>query len=235
MRNACAAFFLFSAAAFAIDTAWAQAPAGGGRIYCWKNKAAKTECGDVIPYEYQDSGIRELNQRGVVIRQTQPALTGEQKKLQEAELDRKQAEQQRREDQRRQDRALLDTFSNVRDIDIRRTREIQLLEAGIETLQDNLKAANLRQNDSRARVNDYARRNAPLPPGVQDEAARSETDKAEIEKQLAQKRNELLGINQRYDDLKKRYAELKGTSSAGQLHVPSGAAPVPRPERATPR
>jgi hypothetical protein len=222
MRNACAALLLFTAATWGINSACAQTPGGGGKIYCWKNKTGKTECGDVIPYEYQESGIRELNQRGVIIRQTQPAPTGEQKKLQQAELDRQQAEQQRKEDQRRQDRALLDTFSHERDIDLKRTREMQLMEGNIEMLQNSLKAASLRQNDSRARINDYARRNAPVPPAVQDEAARSEADKAEIEKQIAQKRNELLGINHRYDELKKRYAELKGTAPAAQ---PPAAAP----------
>ena len=36
------------------------AGAPSAKLYCWKNNAGKTECGDKVPYEYQDAGIKEI-------------------------------------------------------------------------------------------------------------------------------------------------------------------------------
>ena len=57
------------------------AQAQSGKIVCWKDKAGKTVgCGDKVPPEYQDNATSELNKRGVTVKQTEAALTPEQKK-----------------------------------------------------------------------------------------------------------------------------------------------------------
>ena len=98
---------MFSAALLfplAGDAAQAQAPGpGSGKIVCWKDKAGKVVgCGDKVPPEYQDNATKELNRRGVTIKQSEAALTPEQRKAQQAELERKQAEDLKKEVQRRQ-------------------------------------------------------------------------------------------------------------------------------------
>jgi chromosome segregation ATPase len=186
-----------------------QAPAG--KIICWKDKNGKiVGCGDKVPPEYQDSATRELNKRGITIKQSEAALTAEQKKAQQAELERKQAEEQKQQEQRRKDRALLDTFSNAKEIDLKRNRDLQLIEGNIETLQSSLKNANDRYADARARASQYTKRKAEIPAPVQDEVDRAGAGKTKIEQQIAQKRKELEAINQRYDELKRRFVELKG-------------------------
>ena len=57
------------------------------KMYCWKNKAGKTECGDKVPYENQASAIRELNKQGVVTTRS-AALTPEERKRREIVEDR---------------------------------------------------------------------------------------------------------------------------------------------------
>lgn len=197
---------------------------GSGKIICWKDKSGKVVgCGDKVPPEYQDSATKELNQRGVTIRQSDAPLTAEQRRVQQAEAERKQADVQKKEAQRRQDKAILDTFTTEKEIDLKRAREVQQVESGIETLQTNLKNASDRQAAGRARIEQFGKDKKPVPPAVQQEFDRSEGDKARIESQIAQKRKEVAALNQKYDEIKKRYAELTGASAK--------PAPQPAPAR----
>ena len=195
----------------AANTAYGQSAPGGGKMYCWKNKAGKTECGDKVPYEYQDAAIRELNRQGVVTGRTE-ALTPEERKARELAEAKKLAEDQRKAEQRRKDKALLDTFSNEKEIDLKRTRDVQLIESNIETLQGNLKNIGERLTDARARVDQYNRNKRPVPQPILDEIDRAIADRLQTERQIAQKRRDIVALNQLYDELKKRYAELTGST-----------------------
>ncbi|MBI4192613.1 MAG: hypothetical protein HY525_19015 [Betaproteobacteria bacterium] len=197
------------------------------KLYCWKNKAGKTECGDKVPYEYQDAAIKELSRQGVVTSRTE-ALTPEERKAREEALAKKKAENQRREQQRRKDKALLDTFSNEQEIDLKRNRDIQLVESTIETLQTNVKNMNERQLDARARAAQYVKDKRPVPQPIQDDIDRIEVERAQTERQIALKRSEIVSLNQRYDELKKRFAVLTGIDAKPAPKPPAtGTAPAP--------
>ena len=211
------------ALAVALPTCVAQAQTkgsspSGGKIICWKDKSGNVVgCGDKVPPEYQDSATKELTKGGVTIKQSDAALTPEQKKAQQAELERKHAEDLKKAEQRRKDKALLDTFANEKEIDLKRGRDVRLIESHIETLQTNLKNANDRQADSRARIEQANRKKQPVPPAIQEDFDRVLSDKTKIENQIAQKRKDIAALNQHYDELKKRFIELKGgTAGTGQ-------------------
>jgi len=195
--------------------AHAQSQSSGGKIVCWKDRAGRVlGCGDKVPPEYQDSATKELNRRGVTVRQSDAALTPEQLKAQQADLERKQVEEHRKKEQRRQDKALLDTFSNEKEIDLKRDRDVQLIESNIETLQTNLKNADARQADARSRIAQYTKRTAPVPAPIQEEFDRSEGEKTKINNQITQKRREISALRQKYEEVKRRFAELKGDASS---------------------
>jgi len=190
------------------------APASGG-IVCWKDKAGKViGCGDKVPPEYQDNASEELNKRGITVRQTEPALTPEQIKARKAEADRKKVDDAAKAERQRHDKALLETFSNEKEIDLKRNREIQLLESNIETFQSNLKNANDRQAIASSRIAEYGKNKQKVPQGVQDDYDKSVSDKAKIQQQIDDKRKQIAEVNQRYDDMKKRFIELKGGAPA---------------------
>ena len=151
----------------------------------------------------------------------------EQKKALQAEADRKAAENQVAAEQKRRDKALLDTFTTVKEIDLKRNRDIQLIESNIEAQLTNLKNANDRQADARNRIEQYKKENKPAPVPIQEELERSEAAKIKIQAQIAQKRKEIVDLNQQYDDMKKRFAELTGTAP------PATPAPAPGPAAAT--
>ncbi len=208
---------------FATGVAQAQGQSSG-KIICWKDKSGKVVgCGDKVPPEFQDSATKELNQRGVTIKQSDAALTAEQRRAQQAEAQRKQAESQKKEEQRRSDKAILDTFTTEKEVDLKRARDVQQLESSIDTLQTNLRNANDRQADARSRIEQFRKNQKPAPPVVQEEFNRSEGDKAKIAGQIAQKRKEIAALNQKYDEIKKRFAELTGGTASGN------AKPAPQP------
>jgi chromosome segregation ATPase len=202
----------------------AQTPgASSGKIVCWKDKAGKTVgCGDKVPPEYQDNATKELNKRGVMVNSSDAAPTPEQKKALQAEAERKAAENQRAAEQKRKDKALLDTFTTLKEIDLKRNRDIQLIESNIEAQQTNLKNANDRQADARNRIEQYKKENKPVPAPIQEELDRAEASKVKIQAQIAQKKKEIADLNQQYDDLKKRFAEL--TSSGSDAATPPAPA-----------
>lgn len=220
---------VLSTAAWAAGIAQAQpkAPAANSTIICWKDKAGKVVgCGDKVPPEFQDSATKELNQRGVVVKQSDAALTPEQKKAQQAELDRKEAVEQAKTEQRRKDSALLLTFGSDKEIDLKRDREVQLMESNIETLQSNLKNANERQASSRARIEQAKKTKQPVAQAVQDEFDRIEADKTKIQSQITQRRKEITELTQNYAEMKKRFIEIKGSSSVAGAAPATGAAPA---------
>ena len=215
-------------AALLLATGVVQAQAqGSGKIICWKDKSGKViGCGDKVPPEYQDSATKELNQRGVTVKQSDAALTAEQRRAQQAEAERKRVDEQKREEQRRQDKAILDTFTNEKEIDLKRARDVQQVESSIETLQTNLKNASDRQAAGRARIEQAGKNKKPVPPGVQEEYNRAEGAKAKIESQISQKQKDIATLNRKYDGIKKRFAELKGDAGGS-----AQATPQPAPAR----
>jgi len=213
MRSASSALILILTAMLpAAVSVYAQVQSSG-KMYCWKNKSGKTECGDKVPYEDQDAAIKELNKQGVVTGQTE-AQTPEERKAREAAEEKRLAEAQSKEEQRRKDKALLDTFSNEQEIDLKRNRDIQLIEANIDTLQGNLTNMAERQNDARTRADQYAKDKRPVPPAIQDELDRISAETAQTNKQILQMRSDIMSINKNYDDLKKRFIELTAPVTA---------------------
>ena len=181
------------------------------KIVCWKDKAGKViGCGDKVPPEFQDNATKELNQRGVTGNQSAPAPTAEQKRAQQAELDRQAVEEQKAAEQRRKDRALLDTFTTEKEIDLKRSRDIQLIESNIEAQQTNLKNASDRQADARSRIDQLKKENKPVPAPLQEDYDSAVASRTKIQTQIVQKRKDISDLNVLYNEMKKRFAELKG-------------------------
>src|SRR5688572_6516336 len=112
------------------------AEAQAGRIVCWKDKSGKVVgCGDKVPPEYQGSATREMDSRGVTRKNTESVEEANQRRAKEQEAARVKTEEDKKAlDQKRQDTALLDTFSNEKEIDIKRDRDLQAIDLQIEQL-----------------------------------------------------------------------------------------------------
>lgn len=113
------------------------------RIVCWTNKDGVKECGDKVPPEYAQTDRQIMNEQGLVIEEKERAKTEE-----ELAEEKRQAEIQAEKDriaqgEARRDKILLDTFSNIDDIEMTRDGKIAAIQASIslaETRNQKLQA-----------------------------------------------------------------------------------------------
>lgn len=189
----------------------ALAQSKGGRIICWKDKSGKViGCGDRVPPEYQDAATKELDRRGVTRKTTDTAEEEARRAAQEeAMAKRKEEEKRRLAEQRRQDAALLNTYANEKEIDLRRDRELKEVDRVLEQFQGSRKSAAARRAGAQERLAAAEKAGKPSD-SLKDEVARAQGDLARLERSIATKTKEKEGIRARYAETKRRYLELGG-------------------------
>jgi hypothetical protein len=208
--------FLAVAPAFALGalisaSALAQQPKGGAtRIICWTDASGKVVgCGDKVPPEYEGNATRELDRRGVT-RKTTDTAEAEARRAAEKEALAKQREEENRRiaEQRRRDTALLNTYANESEIDLRRDREVQEVDRILKQFEGLHKSAAARRETAldRAVAADKAGKPSDF---LRDEVSRAEADMEKHEKSIADKNREKEEIRARYAETKQRYMALK--------------------------
>jgi ADP-ribose pyrophosphatase YjhB (NUDIX family) len=211
------------------STAVAQSK-GAGAIVCWKDASGKViGCGDKVPPEYANSGTRELDKGGNVRKTGESADEAAKRRVREKEQAEAKAEEQKRvAEQKRQDSALVNTFSNEKEIDLKRDRELQALDNNITQQRGALKVANERLTDAQQRATAFEKTNKdkkPAPQGVKDDLARAEGDKGRLEQDIAAKEKEKQDTMAKYAAYKTRYMEIKGITPAAAPAAPGATAP----------
>jgi hypothetical protein len=187
-----------------------------GKIICWKDATGKVVgCGDKVPAEYAGSGTKELDKQGNVRKTGESTEESVKRQAREKELAQTNAEEKKRlVEQRRQDDALLNTFSNEKEIDLKRDRELQALNNFITQQSAALKNANERLADARKRAESFEKDKKPLPPGAKEDVARAEREKTRVESEIAANEKAKADTTSKYAEYRKRYMELKGTAPA---------------------
>ena len=179
--------------------------------YKWVDENGVTHYGDSIPPEYRNSANIELNQRGVILKKNDPALTVEERKAKEAEL----VKQRKQEtEQKRKDTILMKTYTSVEEIDLTRDRNLQQAERVIQDTQTQLKSVQADLDESRKHAATYARENKPVPDGLQYDIETMEKNKQELELVILQKRTDAEELRARFEEDKKHYIELIQRASA---------------------
>jgi hypothetical protein len=213
---------LLAAAALALTIALpGVALAQSGKIVCWKDKAGKVVgCGDKIPPEYLGSATKELDSHGVTRKQTESAEELARRRALEreraatatttkTEVDRKSIDQQR------QDNALLATYANEQEIDLKRDRDLQVLDLQIEQLTGALKNTAQRHDELKARAAIVEKNKKPLPAALKDDLTRVSQEKERFERSVESKKKEKEALRLKYAEYRKRYTELRaGQTSA---------------------
>jgi hypothetical protein len=213
---------LIGALGLAGGAAAQQAPAG--KIVCWKDKAGKTlGCGDKVPPEYQDNATKELDRRGLTRSTTDSAEETARRRSQTEEAAQQKSEQDRRlSEQRRQDAALLNTFTSEKEIDVKRDRDLQVVDLQVSQLQGSLKSATDRVNEVKARIDLVEKSKKPVQDNVREELTRSLADQTKVQQSIAAKEKDKEEIRRRYAEYRKRFLELRG----GEAAAATASAPV---------
>lgn len=206
---------LVAAGALVLLPAFALAQ-GAGKIVCWKDSAGKViGCGDKVPLEYQGSGTKELDARGRTRAHTESAEEASRRREREQQAARGRAEDERKAlEQRRQDVALLETYSNEKEIEAKRDRELQVIDLQIEQLAMALKNTGQRLSDVKSRVAPFEKSGKAPPPALKEELARASADKQRFEDSIAQREREKEALRNKYSDYQTRFRELRAQQTA---------------------
>jgi hypothetical protein len=169
-------------------------------------KDGKKYYGSVVPPQCLGQPVEQLNSQGMVVKRFDAAASAaeREKKAQEDE-ERKKREAVSKEEGRR-NRALLATYTSEKDIDQARARALKDNETAMKDIEARIAALRKRQADLKKEV-DGGKSKAPAAKLAQD-MKNVEFDIKTQEDSLAAKRKEVDQINARFDEDKKRYAEL---------------------------
>ncbi|MGV3629217.1 MAG: hypothetical protein ACO1PN_16180 [Betaproteobacteria bacterium] len=192
------------------------------KIVCWKDSAGKViGCGDRVPPEFQKNESKTLDNRGIT-RQT--TVSAEEAARLKAEADKKAAlkleEDRRIAEQRRQDTALVNTYTSAGEIDVRRDRELQVVDLQIQQLKAAVKGAVDAHATQKNRYATFEKR-GKVPDNVKDDLKLAAEEEDRIKTRIADKEKDKERIAATYAQQKARFIELKGAPAAPATPAPA--------------
>ncbi len=193
-------------------------PAAGAAYKCVDEKGV-THIGDTPPAACANVMLYEVSRSGAVVNKIEPTPTPEQLKAKlEEEARRKEAEKAFAE-QKRKDLALLSSYSNEKEFDVARDRNIEPLNGRIYNSRDRLKVLDKRLKEIDDEMEFYKAgkskaakaREAPVP--LVHEQQRVKTEKEALEKSIVANEKEIESLKVKFDTDKKRWMDLKADPS----------------------
>ncbi|MBU1689318.1 MAG: DUF4124 domain-containing protein [Gammaproteobacteria bacterium] len=194
----------------------ASFPAVAGKLYSWVDEHGKTHYGNTVPPQYAQQGNTELDKKGSVIKKTDAALTPEQRKAKEEELAQQKEEDKKKLEQQRRDKALLNTYTTEKEIDLVRDRNLQQGGLQLQSMELRAKQVQPRLDQARKRAVELAAKKRPVPPDLQQEIEEAEKEMQRLQEMTKLRQMEMDAIRARFEDDKKRFRELRQVEEAAK-------------------
>lgn len=177
--------------------------AAEAKLYKWVDDKGETHYGEVVPPEYANKDKVQI-EKGREVKKKESAGEGSSGK-------KSAGEEQAAIDQRRRDKALVNTYSNEKEIDLSRDRNLQQVEARINSVQLLLKSAQESLDNYRKEA-DGLRRGGKIPDSLQTDITEGENKVAKLKEDLAKAQEKAASVRASYEADKVRYRELTGGS-----------------------
>ncbi len=179
------------------------------KLYKWVDDKGTTHYGETIPPEYADKDRVELNQAGHVIK-NEEVVTPERRRAKELEDAKKRDDDNVVLEQRRHDRTLLNTYSNVKEIDQARLRSVQQIDASINVLNSYIKTANDNLLGLQKEADGYTNANRKIPASLEEDLQEAEARLAKLQHDAEKPNAEKAALEARFAADKARYMDLTG-------------------------
>lgn len=179
------------------------------KTYKWVDNKGVTHMGDTIPAEYANKDRSVLNKSGRTV-DTQDVLTPEERRARDAEDARIKAEQDIARNRKIHDSSLLNTYSNVKEIDQARARNVQQIDARAQVTSKQLDEASKSLANLKAKAAEFSKAGKPLPAFLQDDLDAAQASVAKLSKDMTGINTEKSALESRYEADKIRYQELTG-------------------------
>ncbi|MBI3375911.1 MAG: hypothetical protein HY017_29685 [Betaproteobacteria bacterium] len=189
-------------------------------------KDGKKYFGQTLPPQCVGQAAEYLDKSGNVVRRTDASLTQEQRLAKEAD-DKKKAEAAAvAKDEARRNRALLETYSSEKDIDMARQRALKDNEAAVKEIEARVAKIGQRGKDLQKEMEFYQGKNKP-PAKLAEDIKNNEIDLKAQQELLTAKKKEVDSINAKYDEDKKRLIALtRGQPAAEAAPAPAATKPA---------
>lgn len=169
------------------------------KTFKWVDSKGVTHYGDKLPPQETGRSNSVLNKEGIVIKKNEAANNNQEKVLAEQKL----------AEQSKIDSALLASFNSEDDIEAAKNRNTKADETTLEGLNQYLTRLNLAVLSNKQTMADLLKRKQKAPASLSEEM---KSNQAEIEKTLKHiesTKQSIATTRLRYDNKKKRYAEIK--------------------------
>ena len=179
------------------------------KMYKWVDDNGTTHYGETIPPEYANKDRAELNKAGRVVDKKE-VLTPEERRAKELEDIKKREDEEAAVEQKRRDKALLNTYSSVKEIDLARTRNLQQVEARLNSISSQLKMAGDNLTGLQKEADGYTSTSKKIPASLQEDLQESQARLIKLQQDMEKSKAEKAMVEARYDAEKARYKELTG-------------------------
>jgi len=183
------------------NTAWAAGETSTKVIYRYKNHQNVTVMDSSIPPEFVPKGYEIVSHSGKVLKVVAPSLEGE-------EAEQARVERLEREERERVDTQLRRSYSNVKDIDAAKTRNLESLRGNIQILEANKSSANNRLEATLARAAELERSGRKVPEDILKNIGNLEQEIRNIKLQVKQREQEYQSVSDNFDADRKRFIEI---------------------------
>lgn len=193
----------------ALTTLSLSSYAGPERIYKWVDNKGETHYGHTIPPEYADRDRFEIDKTGRIVKKTD-VLTAEEHRAQEAAAAQQQVLREQERNKKLRDSSLLNTYSNVKEIDLARARNLQQVDARAQVAGKQLSNANDAYAALKVRADSLTKSGKPIPTYLREDLIAAQANVVKLNKEYAAINTEKSTLEARYDEDKARYKELTG-------------------------
>ena len=183
--------------------------ASDAQSYRCVSQDGKRYYGSTIPRQCIGRPVEELNAQGMVVKRIDPEGSEKERAAKEAQEAKQREELSAQRETARRNRALLATYTSVKDIDDALNRALAENQKGMEEVQGRIDRIRQLQAGYEKELELYKGKGA-APARLTDDMRNAESDLKYQEQMLAAKQKELEHINAKYGADRKRYAELTG-------------------------
>lgn len=179
------------------------------KLYKWVDNRGVTHYGETIPPEYANKDRKVLNKSGRVTETIDVETREEREANREAE-EKKLADEKLAEEKRRRDETLMATYSNIKEIDLARERNLQQVNARIVNDTSQLKMVTDKLAELQAEADEMTKSGKKVPFSLHEDISETQARVDKMKLNLEKSRAEKAAVVSRYEDDKKRYHELTG-------------------------
>ncbi len=178
------------------------------KLYKWVDEHGTTHYGETIPPEYANREAQKLEKGRITERDDTFDVNKKKTTKQDATVDKAAQEA------KRHDNALLNSYSNEKEIDLARDRNLLQIEARINSYTTLLKSAQSTLDDLHKESDARTQKGMKIPQSLTDDIAAAEERVASMQKDLDSSKKESEAVKARYEADKQRFRELKGLAPA---------------------